>query len=89
MLNIAVFHEKSSLYTLLKFPIQKPIKRGGLIWLEEIGRGGEVGGAAKLPLKRSFKDGPSKTNGFKPYMNTHIFNMSTSCPIWHPPNIAG
>ena len=50
-------------------------------------RGG--GGAAKLPLKRSFKDGPSKTNGFKPYMNTHIFNMSTSCPIWHPPNIAG
>ena len=47
--------------TLLQFPTPKPIKRGGLIRLEEIGWGGEEGGAAKLPLKQSFKAGPCKT----------------------------
>ena len=68
--------EKSSLYLLLKFPTQKPIKRGGLIRLEGIGRGGEVGGAAKLPLKQSFKVGPCKTIDEDSHQD-----MSTSCTI--------
>ena len=66
--------------TLLKFPTPKPIKRGGLIRLEEIGWGGEEGGAAKLPLKQSFKVGPCKTCDKYPHQD-----MSSSLHIWASP----
>ena len=68
--------------TLLKFPTPKPIKRGGLIRLEEIGWGGEEGVAAKLPLKQSFKVGPCKTCDKYPHQD-----MSSSLHIWHHPNM--
>ena len=73
--------EEFPINTLLKFPTPKPIKRGGLIWLEEIGWGGEEGGAAQLPLKQSFKVGPWKTHISK----TH--SRSTSYTFWLQSNI--
>jgi hypothetical protein len=39
----AVTHERKFPLIFHRFPTKKPIKRGGLIRLEEIGRGGEVG----------------------------------------------
>ena len=74
LLNTEVFHlwKEFPLYTPEKFPTQKPIKRGGLIRLEEIGRGGEVGGAAKLPLKLCFKAGPCTTNNEDSYQDMRV-----------------
>ena len=53
LLNSAVFHlwKEFPLFTPEKFPTQKPIKRGGLIRLEEIGRGGEAGWSSEAALK--------------------------------------
>ena len=87
LLNTAVFHlwKEFPLFTPEKFPTQKPIKRGGLIRLEEIGRGGEVGGAAKLPLKLCFKAGPCTTNNEDSYQDMRVllalFGVRQTCRL--------
>ena len=65
---IARFHTETH-YTIpaknLIISVQQANFRGGNIRLEEIGWGGEEGGAAKLPLKQRFKAGhckPQKRN---------------------------
>ena len=59
----ARFHTETH-YTIpakdLIISVQQANFRGGNIRLEEIGWGGEEGGAAKLPLKQSFKAGHCK-----------------------------